>query len=163
MSDVFYSTVHWAKRGQVLSCLTSSIALCNEPRETKSSRVWRLLWHYTTSQERPSPLVSEVFYSTIQRAEIKITQFSVIKNVVLFVCYALIDAKSGMQRYECKLNKTTTECTKTTYFEVKSWKKIMGPQTTPPVGRGTPPPHTSPPLAPQRLDCWRKSWIRPWW
>ena len=86
--------------------------------------------------------MSDVFYSTIQRAEIKITQFSVIKNVVLFVCYALIDAKSGMQRYECKLNKNTTECTKTTYFEVKSWKKNYGAADHTASGEGdTPSPH----------------------
>ena len=85
-----------------------------------------------------------------------------------------------MQKLACKdsnvnLTKYTTECTKATYFEVKRWIKISGEGAVrphPQWGGVLPPPHTSPPSAPQRLDCWRlrrlyppfrKSWIRLWW
>ena len=49
------------------------------------------------------------------------------------------------------------ECTKTHHFQIKNQKNFWGgsttpPQTPPPVGKGTPPPHS--PL-PQRLDSAR--------
>jgi len=55
----------------------------------------------------------------------------------------------------------------------KIWGGGTAPQTPPPVGRGTPPPHTHPPRRLRRLDPRaygdrpspppvRKSWIRHW-
>ena len=47
-----------------------------------------------------------------------------------------------------ELYKKDTVCTKIRLFKIQNRKIFLGPQTPPPVGRGTPPPHTPPLSAP---------------